>query len=479
MKALSKLRSSAVIHFNLSHSIINDATIRRIGSNLKEVGKIADKHSHNKRIEFSDIGVIYRKFLLIAPLGEEKLKAEFCTKREIRKLTNSITYHDNDQLAILESGHFDLALKLISQSFSRSILNSLFITILEKWEHPNIQKIINLINQKRSDLKSKSRINDTLGLHSKYFLNKTAHQELYKDIVRDDIKLIEICNFLKIHESCIRYQYFSVFIELYTNLKIKANQVDGTLNEIFKFLEIHNNIETNKKCMTKIIIFAEDNDFTENKKMHVLNFCFSNIGDPSIDIKWLPWLYSTAKDKEDVKRAQQLMNQWLAHKFIYLFFGKIAMDNNRKDFWMQYLKHISNFKIFMESYDREMFFSRNRDIDAKLLQSKIGILEKSGNSSAFILQIKDYILVEFSQTGGACYIYRNSNKYKPNINKSKYQLSELKQVSNRELAVKVDVNSSWYYSSDFSTHEEGRVMHSGEWQRKFEHWIRIYLDIEV
>jgi len=482
MKALSKLqklKNSAKTSFTIKHSIINDASVRKISMYEKEVNLIAVKHNQKKKIQFPDVGEVYRKFLETVPKGEKQLRIEFNTKRKIRKLANSLTYVENNQISILESNYIDLALMLISESFSGIIFNSLFITVLEKWEHPNTQKLVAVINAKRQHFKKKSQIIETLNEKSKYFFNNSAHNNLFNDITSNNIQLLEICNFLKIHDSCIRYQYFSVFIELFTSLKIKANQIADDMNNIFKFLIKHDNKESNKKCLTKIINYAEGNNFSKDKKMDIINFCYKYIGDPSIDTYWLPWSYSTPKDKAQIKQARELINQWLAHKFIYLFFEKIAMDNDRKDFWMQYLKFISNFKIYMEDYEREMFFDRNSNIESSLLHSKIGILKKSGNVSAFILQIKDYHIVEFSKTGGACYIYHNSTNYLPKLSKRSYLLSELKHKSNRKLAIKVDESSSWYYSSNFSTNLEGRVMHIGNWQSKFQYWIKNYLEIEV
>jgi hypothetical protein len=167
--------------------------------------------------------------------------------------------------------------------------------------------------------------------------------------------------------------------------------------------------------------------------------------------------------------ARKILNQWLANKFIYLFFDKIAMDQDRKEFWNKYINYVTNFKIYMNNTKLWSFKDNNQDIESAILDRKLGQLKGGGNTSSFVLEIKNYNFVEFSDTG-ACYIYKAGNYLKPDLNRKSITLSCLKHPANKQMAVKTD---GQYYYFD----EEGRVYHKGDWQTRFKAWVERYLDI--
>ncbi len=206
--------------------------------------------------------------------------------------------------------------------------------------------------------------------------------------------------------------------------------------------------------------------------MKILNFCFQNIGDPSSDHYWYPWKGANEQDKENLNKARKVLNQWLANKFIYLFFDKIAMDQDRKEFWNRYIDYVTNFKIYMDNTRLWNFKYNNQDIEPAILNCKLGQLKGGGNTSSFVLEIKNYNFVEFSHTGGACYIYKAGSELKPDASSKTITLSQLKHLDNRKWAVRTDAQ---YYRFC----EEGRVRHSKGWQDGFNAWMKKYLNILI
>ena len=116
------------------------------------------------------------------------------------------------------------------------------------------------------------------------------------------------------------------------------------------------------------------------------------------------------------------------------------------------------------------FKYNNQDIEPAILNSKLGQLKGGGSTSSFVLEIKNYNFVEFSQTGGACYIYKGGNELKPDLSRKTITLSRLKHPDNRQMAVGTDGQYCYF-------NEEGRVYHGGHWQTRFKAWMKEYLNI--
>ena len=146
------------------------------------------------------------------------------------------------------------------------------------------------------------------------------------------------------------------------------------------------------------------------------------------------------------------------------------MDQDRKEFWNRYIDYVTNFKIYMDNTRLYSFKYNNQDIEPAILNCKLGQLKGSGSISSFVLEIKNYNFVEFSHTGGACYIYKSGNELKPDLSREIISLDRLKHPDNRQMAV--GTNGQFYYF-----HKEGRVFHQGDWQTRFNAWMKKYLYI--
>ena len=468
--------SKKILNFNFSEDrynaesnhIINGATTRRIKENILMLNKIIERNKKQSESIFDN--EIYHLFMKAAPLGFDALKKKFCSRRKIRKLANLLSYHEEDKKAIIDTSFLDITLELFENNFSKSLLEPLFRTLLKEWNHQNSKKIKELLKHQIGRIESKSKYYKKFVSNSEYFFPNSAVVSLCYALVEKNICLDKILDYLNFDNlSWICFDYFSEIAETYTQIICRSEKFEKLKDSVLAFLLLHQNEETNKKCLEKIINKINKKNPTDSVKQILINFCYKHIGDPSYDSNWYHWKNANQNDKENLKNAQSILNQWLAHKFINLFFEKIAMDKDRKVFWMKYIDHITNFKIFMEKYDRYRFMTSNRDIDADILYSKIGTLVLQGDTSAFILQIKEYYFVVFSQVGGACYIYHESNKFKPKLSSNTLFLDKLKHPTNRKLAI----------NASYSVNPEGRIIQSGYWQSRFKAWIKYYLKIEV
>jgi len=350
------------------------------------------------------------------------------------------------------------------------MLLPLFYALMKNWISADTKPLKRLISEKLQSINSQKRNFKAIKSKAIYYLPPNGIIALCEEIINNDERLDNVLDFLEMPQSMVHYEYFGEVAETYTKLITRNPDFIDKIDEILSFLKKHHSKDTHKKCIEKIILKLDKIDASESIRMKILNFCFQYIGDPSSDHEWVPWVNSNENDKQNLEEARKVLNNWLAKKFIYLFFDKLSMDSDRRIFWNRYIDHVTNFKIYMDNATVWSFKRNNQDIEPAVLKHKLGILEYGGGTSSFVLVIKNYHFVEFSQTGGACYIYKSENENKPNLNWGSVSLSQLKNPNNRQMAVK----AGYYYHRD-----EGRVFHQGNWQDRFKFWMEEHLGIKV
>jgi len=127
-----------------------------------------------------------------------------------------------------------------------------------------------------------------------------------------------------------------------------------------------------------------------------------------------PWLRNTDGGWVVVDKAERdMVSSWLMLHFIQHFFGVLAQegghDKRRLKFWEKYhdsLLHVS-FALGADTRAR-------RDRDMVTIRAKMnGLLFKLqggvSSNNAFIMHFRDWVVVEFGQTGNACFIYESND----------------------------------------------------------------------
>lgn len=450
------------------------STLKQIKISTNKLNHIIDSFNPYTYAETESIRETCIKFKRFAPQGLNSLRKEFNTSRYIRRLSWSLDYSEEKITPILNSKYFDFALKLIEANFRPSMLYPLFMLLLRNWFHPKAQQIRNFIRSQIALVKSKRPEIKALKEKSQYYLKQDGTTHLSAFLVNNSKNLIDMFDYLELPTTTITFDYFSEIAEIFTkSIVLKGGflkQIDG----IFSFLEKHNNRMTFKKCLEKIIRTADKLGVDEFTRMKIINYCYKNIGDPAYLSYWHPSTGANNKDKENLNNARLILLNWLARKFLKLFFENIAMDKDRKSFWSNYINFIQNFRIYMDIYDMKMLKNNLTEFDTSIIRDKLGVLEYSSGTSAFVFEIKDYVIVEFSRVGGACYIYQKSNSDCPDLNRNGYEILDLKSVNNRQLAVSANYG---YYQSFFNFNGEGRILHNSGWQTRFSSWIEKYLGL--
>lgn len=102
---------------------------------------------------------------------------------------------------------------------------------------------------------------------------------------------------------------------------------------------------------------------------------------------------------------------WVNEKNLKLFFellaGRSGSDEGRLEFWSRYLDQISWTKLVFGAESMQLA-RRHTGIQELMLQEEGTYAELTGTNKgvdAFMMQIGEYVIVEFSQTNNRCFIY--------------------------------------------------------------------------
>lgn len=128
----------------------------------------------------------------------------------------------------------------------------------------------------------------------------------------------------------------------------------------------------------------------------------------------------------------------------------IAMDTDRKNFWLRYLDSIEYSRVIFGRQALEIGI-KETEIRNFILQRRHAQLERCDRKiSAFILKIKDAVIVEFSRKGNACYFYSKHN-LPFEMDARSYKIHELKDTAE-------------YYGT--------KHYHRPGWEDKFEQYLK-------
>lgn len=149
----------------------------------------------------------------------------------------------------------------------------------------------------------------------------------------------------------------------------------------------------------------------------------------ALDVWKSPQLSRNFRWSQVSAKAKQMVCGWLAQEDLEDFYRLCQdagqVDERRLKYWLRFKEQIVFSQIVLGV---ELLWSRNPDI-REFRERKKGRLASltatTGGNNAIVMQIADWVFVEFSQTNNACYPYRTA-KVPFAIGESRYAMSELK-----------------------------------------------------
>jgi len=444
-------------------------TFNRSKRKLKEIENKSDSFSVPRNF---DPGEIYDAFIEITTNRQTTLSSYFNTNTKIRKLCSSLDYWEGGRKSILKSDLFHEAIILISNQFRNSWFSILVYLLLKHWisiPPSNKKVLIQFLRTQIAYYKGKNALIVNVKDNLNYFIDDQAASSLASSILYNKWKLSELGSQLDLPTSYLQSEFFSEVAELVTDGICRQNVDDITsyLEDLNHFLEIHNNDLTIKKCYVKIIIHVSEgygNEVIDNVKSEA----FRLIGDPAIESKWYPW-NNEPETKTQISKARDILNEWINREILELFFHKIIMDSDRKNFWLQYYKNANKLKIFGPPH---MLNSLKLDRRiSKYIGKRFGKLLQASGQCALVMEIKDYVFVEFETTGTAFYAYKKSNPNCPDF--ESYRLWKTDLIKPRRM--RILLRRSGYTMYDDKS--EGWLAHQSGWEYHLGRWINKYLGI--
>ncbi|MCS7074208.1 MAG: EH signature domain-containing protein, partial [Bacteroidia bacterium] len=395
-------------------------------------------------------------------------------RRELRTLTYALDYSERNLTSIFSNANeLSFVLELLNEDWRDSFLNGLVDCLLKKWESPylaSLSQLANFIYSKVRNSTSNRLVVKFIQKNIKYFDLKNGASVLGAELALKDIPLTEATKFLSVPETWFSYPYFSKVIVAYYEQK-QANLL-AFIAELKQALLQHNYNVTSKRVISKLILQATNPRYI-NLQEPVKHLAFHLIGDPEIPSYWAEFENATPTEKEDLRNARKILNEWIVRQFIDIFFKVCINDTRRKHFWLRYAKQVVAFKVYGSEETRYKLESFEQIKD--YLPSRYVTVESQREVSAFILYIGNYMLIEFSDLNYAFYAYRVGSPLCPEL---KTRLKDVDKLRNSSLP-RLLYRTGTYINS---VNSEGRLSHNdGElsWEQAFEFWLNRVAGIYV
>lgn len=458
MKEINDLNSTISQIISNSKTEIITASLK---DKLKKLERIVDNINEKfKDIEFKepsklDSDTVLKKF---KKFYENKLDSSDFKIKELRILCFNINIPIVKNTSILNDATvYNSFIKLIKEKWVDSFLVSLYVTSIKNWNDPLAHKLLLFINNKITKYEGNIRRYLRIKNNIHYFLNTKGIDLLVNESIKENINLNQIHTKVELPIEFLTSPYFSIFINQYY-IKLLKNKLFtiNKLDEFKEFLDHHNNSLTNKKLIPKMIMNHQNDDL--NLFDRIRDLTFDQIGDPANEAKWsVDKNQMNEEEIQSLKEARNILNRWLIQKFINVFFEICINDPARKRYWLQYVDHINTFKVYGTFTTKQLLLKDDRIRD--FISSRFEMVNGNTNSSAFLMEINDYSLIEFGDSSNAFYAYRNNSIYRKAIDEDINTLNQLKFPSLPSL-----------HSNPLE--ENGRMLHSGNWQQNFTSFLR-------
>ncbi len=449
------------INFALKAAQVNGLlTERTIQHNIRRLNRIEEAVSGSDSLGVSRQSVnevIYR--LELAARGEADTKE--WNFRDLRIASYNLSEIEHTPTV------WNFALDLLNKHWKDIYFNGLIFYVLNYWEKLSSdfrEKVCDVIKQHLQNYEGHLNRMVALKKHSD-LLDENGPVRLSALLHRRKVEIEEAPTLLGLSKRTISYAYFSNVI-----LNYFKNQHPVNLQQAEALFVLHKHKRTKKLLLAYLVKDAEEHG-NEMRQTVISKFATSILGDISLNATWSPFSGATDEEREELNQARELVNRWYARRVVNVFFDVCALDPARKEFWLQYVDYVSDFKIAGSLNVRQSLMA-DKHVGNMFHRYFIDTNSKISNTAALVLYIHNKIFAEFSDTG-SLYIYNNDRK-------------EIKRLLNQKLITSVNDLKTTYLNSAitqiqsdyYALYEEGSVRHMGYWQERLKVWFREKMHLE-
>jgi hypothetical protein len=457
-----------LLHWGLLYSVfksngeqfIAHKTKEIFNANINELNNITAKQSKNIELpKLELIKEVYDKFKSLETAPTEDLLNSF-SKREVRLLVWSLDYKGED--AILFGTQFFKFVSLVNEYWRDSYIIPLWYVLLKNWNslsnHKNRFSEYTSMLKNKCDTYDKSR-KDVLAIKLHFnFWEKEGLTEFVNYIISNNIKMQSICKSLNLNTNLIGtdfyYESFVLYLKTIDEKDISTEYVEVILVEI-------KGINRKKYKLILLSLLITYGKFSRTINI-IQQAAFSIIGDPIVKRHWLSG-HLNEEEIELVESARKKLLVLMNKKFIKIFFSKLVQDPRREKYWLKFIDDIEDVK-FVGNRLNYSILKNNQEL-SKYVDVRYTVTRSNQSTSALIFWAREYVFVEFSDTG-AVYIYRKESfKIKT---KHIEKITDLKSWP-RGMAVIKSVGNYWEFMP------EGTHAHMGEnWELRLNIWMKKY-----
>ena len=445
-----------------------DSRIVKLNSITEEVGQRAYKNSGETFIPH-----VFKKFKSI--MREGGLLMDNFERRELRTLTYSLSHSEYSNPQIFSKpNELDFVFETLETNWKDTYLIGLIDCYLKNWEtqhKSSADKLGNFIFKKLHNYDGNRKVLKSLKTNMKFFDGRNGDVLLGTELAIKNKQIKEATKYLSLPESWFAYPYFSKVILAYY-IKRK-NNVQQFIEDLNNALHEHNNSTSNKRIVSKLIIQANAQEFSALQDK-VKSIAFKLVGDPGNVSNWTAFENATETEKDELKKARAVLNEWITRQFINVFFEKCINDSRRKKFWLKYAKEITQFRVVGSTVIQRVLLNDNRI--SEYVSPRFSKTNSARDSNAALMFIiKNYLFIEFSDEG-AFYAYKLTNASALSIDKERfYSTNDLKLTYSLQL-----IDRKGYYITWMG--EEGKLPHRDgimNWEDVATYWLTNKAGIHV
>lgn len=471
LEKFKKLGNSDFVKFN-----ILDETKEKIKEAEKLLHKVISNSNKPLTPKTEQFNLIVCSFLDI-----EKRDSFFNNSSSVKKLCWSLDYTDSSiPGSIIELGYLTSALETIEPYFTPSCYSGLIYILCSNWGNHKVDRLRRYLAFKLKDETNQRAKVKYFKKNIGFISTSSGPMDWAFQIFNSGEQHLE--SFFE-KNSMVDYLKNTLFFKKFTMTFFEVFLRSSALENRDEWQNIIdfsiNNYEEN---ITKYLISFEISHFKNQIKNDSIRDVIKNqavkfIGDPNSLSYWKLPENEYPRDKIDiVEDARTLLNQWINEALVNIFFSKVVDDRDRRNFWLEYVSKMTTVDIFLTDHQ---FYSILNDPQIKDgLENRFGVLTSGGNtSSILIFTIDKYCFVlAGSIAGGALYVHPNSSPLFPRIEvmRSDWPVAgkQLKTLHKQSLIHSYLPSLIVQDGNYFSFNDEGRMVHTGNWQMRLESWLK-------
>ncbi len=355
---------------------------------------------------------IYAQFISCPP---RKLPEVFNTPSRVRRLAQVLTYSEYEPPRIIDTQQLNYVLQLIETHFSISAMLGVFNALLEVWNTANASMLRAFVKRHLIDYNGVRKEVQRLRANIVWYCEPNGPAQLAVELLRSGTKLSDVWSYLKLPDRTHGYRYFGAVAEAFVmyNRHLKQTGMMEMLEDIVNFFTKHNNEETNRSVLPKLIKRLGRN-VIEDLRRPIQDYVLQKWQDPRIANASVHW--HGVPDE-----TWRIFMRWIMKEDLRFFYDVIVKRSRRRDFWLLYFGKVASCRIVLGRnaeilFGKDPYYQKQKESMARLKGS-------DRNQCVFIIKMGNQTFVECS-TADVCYVYDNAD-FPYDLSKSEYYIQEL------------------------------------------------------